>query len=314
VASELVGKRLVIVSDGILAAAVPFAALPAPAGSVPLIADHEIVTEPSASAVALLRRETAGRGIPSKDVALIADPVFETNDGRLHAVTATTHLGTPVPVPGPAAASEMHEVVDAALRDAGESLPRLKHTRDEAEGILALTTPERSTALLGFKANKAAAKDPELANYRVVHFATHGFLDLTHPGLSGLALSLYDDNGRPVDGFLRLNDIFNLKLPVQLVVLSACKSGQGKLVKGEGLVGLTRGFMYAGAASLTVSLWEVDDAATSELMIRFYKRLLAGEHLRPATALRAAQLSVMKETRWEHPYYWAPFTVEGEWR
>lgn len=310
VASELKGKRLVIVSDGNLAAAVPFAALPAPSGSIPLIAEHEIVTEPSASTVAILRREMTGRGIPPKDIAVIADPVFEAGDERLHGVPAIPETGTPVA----AQHGLPHEMLDAALRDAGESLPRLKHTRDEAGGILALTAPERSMALLDFGANKAAARDPELANYRMVHFATHGFLDLTHPGLSGLALSLYDENGRPIDGFLRLNDIFNLRLPVQLVVLSACQSGQGKLVKGEGLVGLTRGFMYAGAASLTVSLWEVDDAATSELMIRFYKRLLAGDHFRPAAALRAAQLSVMKETRWEHPYYWAPFTVEGEWR
>jgi len=271
VAAELKGKRLVIVSDGELAA-VPFAALPTPSGSRPLIADHEIVIEPSASAVAILRHETMDRKIPPKDIAVIADPVF------------------------------------------GESLPSLKHTRDEANGILGLTTPERSMALMDLKASKAAVQDPDLANYRVVHFATHSFLDSVHPGLSYLALSFYDENRQPVDGFLRLNEIFNLRLPVQLVVLSACQTGQGKLVKGEGLVGLTRGFMYAGAASLTVSLWEVDDDATAQLMIRFYKGLLGSDHLHPAAALRAAQLSVMKEDRWGHPYYWAPFIVEGDWR
>ena len=138
--------------------------------------------------------------------------------------------------------------------------------------------------------------------------------DSTRPELSGLVLSLYDEDRRPVDGFLRLNEIFNLRLPVQVVVLSACESGQGKQVKGEGLVGLTRGFMYAGAASLVVSLWEVDDAATTELMIRFYRGLLGIDHLRPAAALRAAESSMMKEGKWGHPYYWAPFIIEGEWR
>jgi CHAT domain-containing protein len=129
-----------------------------------------------------------------------------------------------------------------------------------------------------------------------------------------VALSLYDEKSRPVDGFLRLNEIFNLRLPVQLVVLSACESGQGKLVKGEGLVGLTRGFMYAGAASLVVSLWKVNDAATPVLMNRFYKGLLGSDQLRPAAALRAAQRAMMEEGKWAHPYYWAPFTVEGDWR
>jgi len=101
---------------------------------------------------------------------------------------------------------------------------------------------------------------------------------------------------------------------VQLVVLSACQSGQGKMVSGEGLVGLTRGFMYAGAPSVVVSLWNVDDAATSALMTRFYKGLLGTGHLRPAAALRAAQRSLIEDTKWSQPFYWAAFTVQGEWR
>jgi CHAT domain-containing protein len=124
-----------------------------------------------------------------------------------------------------------------------------------------------------------------------------------------------------VDGFLRLNEIFNLRLPVELVVLSACDSGQGKLVRGEGLVGLTRGFMHAGASSLVVSFWSVSDAATAELMTHFYQESLGANHLRPAAALRAAQLSLIEsatsgtdEARWSHPYYWSAFTVQGEWK
>jgi CHAT domain-containing protein len=205
-------------------------------------------------------------------------------------------------------------LVNLAVRRGGNGIARLPRTREEARNILALAKPGEAVAFLDFNANKAAAEDPQLANYRVVHFATHGLIDTEHPQLSGLVLSQYNERGQPVDGFLRLNEIFNLQLPVELVVLSACESGQGKMVTGEGLVGLTRGFMYAGAPSLVVSLWSVDDAATSVLMTRFYKGLLGPEHLRPAGALRAAQLSMLKHPKWNQPYYWAAFAVEGEWR
>jgi CHAT domain-containing protein len=306
VASEMKAKRLVIVSDGQLEN-VPFAALPMPSSSRPLIADHEILNEPSASAVAILRRETTGRKLAPKLVAVLADPVFDSNDVRLQGLLGPGGPGNAMKgQPG-----QPHDLLESADQ---QTLPRLKHTRDEATGILALTTPEQSVALLDFKASKEAAEDPDLANYRVVHFATHGFVDWDHPQLSGLVFSLYDDKGRAVDGFLRLNEIFNLRLPAQLVVLSACQSGTGKLVKGEGLLALTRGFMYAGVPSLVVSHWEVDDAATTELMIRFYKSLLGTEQLHPAAALRAAQLSMMEENKWTHPYYWAPFALEGDWR
>jgi CHAT domain-containing protein len=238
---------------------------------------------------------------------VFADPVFASNDVRIQGTLGPSGTGDPAKgQPG-----HPHNPLESINE---QTLPRLKHTRDEAKGILALATPNQSVAMLDFKASKDAAEDPDLANYRVVHFATHGLIDFTHPELSGLMLSLYDEKGRPIDGFLRLNEIFNLRLPAQLVVLSACESGEGKLVKGEGLLGLTRGFMYAGAASLVVSHWEVDDAATPELMIRFYKRLLGTEQLHPAAALRAAQLSMMQESKWAHPYYWAPFAVEGDWR
>jgi CHAT domain-containing protein len=311
VASQLNGKRLLVVSDGSLTEDVPFAALPVPFSSRPLIADHEVVIEPSASVMAILRRETTGRKIPPKVVAVIADPVFESDDERLHG-----EFGTPAPARNSVATEQdlANAGLFAAAKNAGQSLSRLRYSRAEAEGILALTTPEQSVALLDFNASKKAVESTELGNYRAVHFATHGLLDPDHPELSGLALSFYNEKSQPIDGFLRLSEIFNLRIPVPLVVLSACASGQGKLLRGEGLVGLTRGFMYAGAASQVVSLWNVDDAATTELMIRFYQRLLGSDHLSPAAALRSAQLSMMDEGKWSHPYYWAPFIVEGEWR
>ncbi|HEX6047098.1 MAG TPA: CHAT domain-containing protein, partial [Pyrinomonadaceae bacterium] len=149
--------------------------------------------------------------------------------------------------------------------------------------------------------------------YRIVHFATHGLLNSQHPALSGIVLSLYDEQGRPVDGFLRAHEIYNLQLNADLVVLSACRTALGREIKGEGLVGLTRGFMYAGTPAVVASLWDVRDQATAELMSRFYEGMFK-EGKRPAAALRAAQLSLSKEKRWSAPYYWAGFVLQGEWR
>jgi CHAT domain-containing protein len=191
---------------------------------------------------------------------------------------------------------------------------RLLSTRREAAAILALV-PERERAqALDFEASRTTALKPELGEYRIVHFATHGMLNNAHPELSGLVLSLVDESGQRQDGFLRLQDIYNLKLPAELVVLSACQTGLGKEIKGEGLIGLTRGFMYAGAPRVVASLWKVDDRATSELMKRFYEGMLGPEALRPAGALRQAQMSIWKEKQWREPYYWAAFVLQGEWK
>jgi CHAT domain-containing protein len=164
-----------------------------------------------------------------------------------------------------------------------------------------------------FAASRAIATSPQLSQYRIVHFATHGILNSKNPELSGVVLSLVDDKGTVENGFLRLHDIFNLNLPAELVVLSACKTGLGQEVKGEGLVGLTRGFMYAGAPRVLVSLWNVDDEGTSELMSRFYKKMLQ-EGQKPTAALRAAQIEMLQETKWKAPYYWAAFVLQGEWK
>ncbi|HEY0408465.1 MAG TPA: CHAT domain-containing protein, partial [Pyrinomonadaceae bacterium] len=135
-----------------------------------------------------------------------------------------------------------------------------------------------------------------------------------HPELSGIVLSLVDKDGRSVDGFLRANEIFNLKLPADLVVLSACRTGLGKEVRGEGLIGLTRGFMYAGTPRVVVSLWSINDKATAELMSIFYRKMLGPEHLSPTAALRAAQMEMWSNSRWQAPYFWATFTLQGEWK
>jgi tetratricopeptide (TPR) repeat protein len=166
---------------------------------------------------------------------------------------------------------------------------------------------------LDFEASRATATSDQLGQYRYIHFATHGLADSERPELSTIALSLFDEQGRPQDGFLRAHEVYNLELPAELVTLSACEMGLGKLTRGEGLVSLTRGFMYAGAARVVVSLWSLSDRATAELMEKFYRRMLVGGE-RPAAALRAAQVEMWRDKRWEAPYYWAAFTLQGEWR
>jgi CHAT domain-containing protein len=303
-AKGLTGKRIVVVADGALQF-VPFAALPEPGGAaepVPLIVSHEIVSLPSATVVAALRRETSGRPLPPRSVAVLADPVFEPDDPRLRAVLRAAGR-LPARDPGGTARPP----------SARMPLARLAATREEAEAILAAAPGGTSVARLGFDASREAATSVELAQFRTVHFATHGVLDNESPGMSGIMLSMFDGQGRPQDGFLRLHDIYGLRLPAELVVLSACSTALGRQVSGEGLVGIVRGFMYAGAKRVVASLWKVDDEATGELMRGLYAGMLRDGHS-PAAALRAAQLAVRHQPRWKSPFYWAAFSLQGEWK
>ncbi len=319
VARQLGDKRLLIAGEGALQY-IPFAALPSPSEPgrsesqqrelpVPLMVDHEIVSLPSASALAALRRETIARTPAPKAVALLADPVFELDDPRLSLEVAkvTAHRERP------ATAEVGGALRDASIRGDGYALPRLLSSGQEAKAIMSLAPAGAALIATGFDASRAKAMSPELSQYRIVHFATHGLLNDEHPELSGIVLSLVDQNGRPQNGFLRLHDIYNLNLPAELVVLSACDTGLGKDVKGEGLVGLARGFMYAGAARVVASLWKVDDEATAVLMTHFY-RLMLEDGKPPAAALRDAQIAIWKQQRWTAPYYWAAFVLQGEWR
>lgn len=300
VAAELGQKRLLIVAEGVLQY-VPFAALPLN-GDAPLIVDHEIVNLPSASVLAMLREEFGNRKPANKSVAVIADPVFTANDSRLASAVKTAVKESPF--------------VDAQ-RSAAESgvndLARLRFSRQEADEITRLAGETRNLKAVDFAANRSTATDPRLGDYQIVHFATHGLINNQHPDLSGVVLSLVDEQGRPQNGFLRLYDIYNLKLNADLVVLSACQTALGKEIKGEGLVGLTRGFMYAGAPRVVATLWRIDDRATADMMRRFYEAMLK-DGLRPSAALRAAQLSMLRDRRWHSPHFWAPFTIQGEWR
>ncbi|HJX89029.1 MAG TPA: CHAT domain-containing protein [Pyrinomonadaceae bacterium] len=273
---------------------------------IPLIIDHEIINEPSASTLALVLSEKANRKPASNTVAILADPVFEADDPRVKVPNKDT---TSAP------ASSVPSKIAEALRDVsldGLKIPRLLASREEAEGIMAVIPQGTGLKALGFDASRSTVARKDLDQYRIVHFATHGVLDNENPELSGIVLSLFDQEGRPQDGFLRLHDIYNLNLPVDLVVLSACNTGLGKDVKGEGLIGLTRGFMYAGAAGVVASLWKVDDDATAELMRHFYEALFK-KGMSPSEALRESQLAMRQQPRWHAPYYWAGFVLQGQY-
>lgn len=311
--SQLGAKRLVIVSQGALAY-LPFAALPVPSASgyQPLIAEHEIVNLPSVSVLSIIRRETAGRQKAAKSVAVLADPVFSKEDARVKASVASKQ-GAKDAASDKALASAMKRAVRSVMGDERAGLQRLLFSRDEAEAIASLAPAPFVLKALDFQASRVTALSDQLGQYRVIHLATHGLLDSAHPELSGLALSLVDESGREQNGYLRLNEIYNLKLNADLVVLSACRTGLGKEIRGEGLIGLTRGFMYAGAPRVVTSLWQVDDAATAELMKRFYRGMLKNG-LRPAAALRSAQLEMMRRPAWRSPYFWGAFVIQGEWK
>ena len=306
--AELGTKRLVVVADGALQY-VPFAALPVD-GPQPLVVDHEVVSLPSASSLAIQRQTLANRQPAPKGIAVVADPVFSTADARFRSSGQVKDVAH-------ASASSTNDTRILEHLSGGPTtgqlaIRRLPFTRQEAEQILAVAPVGSNFKAIDFRANRALATSGELSQYRYVHFATHGYLDTTRAGLSAIVLSMIDEQGKPQDGFLRAHDIYNLKLPAELVVLSACETGLGKEVRGEGIEGLTRGFMYAGARRVVVSLWNVNDKATASLMQRLYLGMLRGKKT-PAAALRAAQIEMLRSKQWQSPYYWAPFVMQGEW-
>ena len=302
-------KRMLIVAEGALQY-VPFAALPGPQVTTgkapPLLAAHEIVTAPSASVLALIRADVSRRTPAEKVLAVLADPVFDNDDSRI------VQHGKSV-LPKTASKAVLSDATRSGSESGVQRFERLRFSRREAEQIARLVNGREKFTALDFAASRATATSADLAHYRIVHFATHGIINNQHPELSGLVLSLVNEKGEPVDGFLRLYDIYNLKLRADLVVLSACQTALGKEMAGESIIGLTRGFVYAGAPRVVASLWRIDDRVTAELMGSFYSAMLTRGQ-RPAAALRAAQLAMWKTIGWESPYYWAAFTLQGEWK
>jgi CHAT domain-containing protein/Tfp pilus assembly protein PilF len=319
--AQLGHKRWLIVAHGPLLH-VPFAALPEPMFSpaktqAPVIAKHEIICLPSASVLATLRRERPARTAHLKEAMILADPVFNREDERV----TGKRLDKPQPadknsavLPVESSDNLTRSAQDVDLfRDGQLYLARLPFSRREAEAISAVIPARKFRMALDFDASRKLAVSNELAKYRVVHFATHALVNDKHPDLSGLVLSLVDERGQPQQGFLDLQDIYNMNLAADLVVLSACDTALGKQIDGEGMIGLTRGFMYAGARGVIGTLWKVEDSATAKFMQQFY-RAMEQNRMSPAQALRHAQLALWEEKHWAAPYYWAAFTLQGDWR
>lgn len=297
--SEAAGSgRLVIVPDGALHV-LPFSALPvpvtgqgwdAPAARVPLLESHEVVYVPSATTLALQRRRLEQRPPAPKWAAVLADPVFSADDPRLKGRAHQPAAKPPLP-----------------------AFERLPASRREAEEIVGLAPSGQVWTAFDQAANRETVLSADLRSFQVLHFATHAVADANNPELSGLLLSLVDEDGRPREGFLGLSDIYELDLGAGLVVLSGCRTAFGREVRGEGLMGITRAFEYAGVPRVVAGLWRVQDQTTAKLMGRFYLALWK-DRLPPAAALRAAQRSLRRERRYLHPYSWAGFVLQGDWR
>lgn len=306
-------RRLLVVADGMLHY-VPLAILPSPGGDPRnaedrlLLDDFEIEYLPSASVLAALRRRDAGRPPAPKTVAVFADAVFSGDDPRLTGEAEAVRAPHPRTRQPLASAARTRSVSVERLPEG--PLPRLPFTHDEALAILALVPESESAAHLEFAANKQAVLGNPLDPYRLVHFATHALIDERFPELSGLVLSRLDAAGDGIDGNLHLHEIYSLRLAADLVVLSGCQTALGQQVRGDGLLSLTRGFLYAGSSQVLVSLWSVDDEATAHLMAELYRGLI-DRRQSPAAALRSAQRWIRQQERWRAPYYWAAFMLQG---
>lgn len=301
-ADKLGSKRLVIVADGALQY-FPFSALPSPDQAnnrawEPLIVKHEIVVLPSASVLSSIRETLGDRAAAPQLMAVLTDPAYELKPNR---------TGN----------DQQNDARRTASAQTGLALHQLGFAKREIRAIkesVRKVDPQAEVKVWdGPNVNLKNATSDELKRYRIIHYSAHGKLDSSRPESSGIVLSLYDHQGKPTpDFFMGLKDVYHMKLSADLVVLSACESALGKEVKGEGVVGLTRGFMYAGSRRVVSSLWEVDEFQTADLMARFYQHLLEGNEP-TASALRLSQL-FMWQTLKLPPYYWAAFQLQGEWR
>jgi CHAT domain-containing protein len=314
-------KRLMVVADGALNY-IPFEVLlkTSAGGDFSslgyLIKSNEIIYSPSASVVGAIRQQRvkpAGRAM-----LIVADPVFNSNDAR--ARNTTTAATNSAEVRGLGIQSALSDVEgqgavgDQTAKMEGLPLARLAGTRTEAEQIskLAKAAGGQADMWLDLDASEDNLSSRDVGKYRVVHIATHGLLNAERPQFTGVILSLVGNKSH--DGFLRTDEVFNLRLGSPLVMLSACETGLGKEKRGEGVMGLTRAFMYAGAPTVGVSLWSVADKSTADLMTDFYRRLFAAVDTSPSSAMRGAQLSMISGKKYSAPFYWAPFVLVGDWK
>jgi len=291
VSDQLRTSRLIVIADGGLQR-VPFQVLKAfRSATEPLVAQFEIVDAPSASALASVRQERMHRQPGTKMVVGFGDAIFAEDPSK--------------PIPADTKSTRADETRNLA------TLQTLFNAKRELRAIEDLAGNE-STFYTKYAATRDNFLNVNFSQFRIVHVVTHGILNDVEPQLSGLYLTRVDSNNHPLAGFIGLTDIYKMNTSVDLVVLSACQTALGQELRGEGLVGLTRGFMYAGAASVVATLWQVDDAASAELMKYFYTYLLR-DGMTPPAALRAAQNQIRLQPKWKSPYYWAGFTIQGDY-
>lgn len=304
VADQLTASRVIIVADGALNY-IPFQLLPNPrADNEPLVAKYEVINAPSASTLGQLRQEKQQRQHATKILAAFGDPVFASNYAQFKEPNAGNVLAVTNTV--------TRDIEVEADKFDPNSIQPLLFTKHELANLTEIAGP-KSLVATGFTASRQMLDSLDLSQYSILHFATHGVLDPKTPERSGFFLSMVDATGHSQNGFITMQDVYRLRAPVDLVVLSACRTGLGKDVRGEGLIGLTRGFMYAGASSVVASLWKVDDEATAELMKHFYANMLQ-KGMRPAEALRAAQNTLRENPQWKSPHFWAGFILQGEFK
>ena len=306
------GERVVIVPDGVLNY-LPFEALvigskrEATGQISPTYAleKFSISYGPSASALLAIHAVTPRERLWNKSLLAFGDPVLELGGARSEGVRAARSIE-----------AEASEDVDRSIptsydhyAERGLSLARLPFTRDEVLNIGRLFPSSKRQLYLGESATEAALRGENLDQYRYIHFATHGFLDESSPARSAIMLSHARTSEGP--GVLDAGEIMRLKINADIVTLSACSTGLGEMVSGEGILGLTRAFFYAGAHNVAVSLWNVSDSATAGLMESFYANLKRGAA--KSDALRKAKLSLVRGSNpaWRHPYFWAAFILVG---
>jgi CHAT domain-containing protein len=298
---------------------VPFGALPVVSddrsrGGAPLIVSNQVIMISSLSVLAENRKRQRVADPEIRRVGVIADPVYERQDGRLLASVGPLAADNPTsraPSSGGEIEADLSKAMKALGKGQRDGYTRLFGAAEEAKVIENLATDRAVTIRTGFDATRRFAMSGELEQFGIIHFATHGMVNNDNPELSGLILSLYDGHGNRQEGFLRLIDIYSLRLKADLVVLSACDTALGRNLDGEGVIGLTRGFLYAGSRRVISTLWQVQDEPTGEFMAVFYQALLR-DHLPPGDALRAAQVRMWNSKRWQSPYYWAAFVIYGD--
>ncbi len=304
IADKLARNRLIIVPDGELHY-FPIAALPLPnsATDEPILLTNETIYEPSAQTLTIFAKSQKQAAPTAKNLLVFSDPIFTSDDARFS------------PENKPLENSNTETVQTDRFRfvESLKNLPRLAASKDESETIINIVGAARADNFSGFAATREKLLNLKTADYKIIHFATHGLTDEKRPELSGIVLSRFDEKGQKLNEFFRIQDIYGLNLNADLVVLSACETGIGKAVKGEGLMSLNNAFLQTGAKTVMSSLWKVEDSATLELMKNFYGAM-KDKNLTPSESLRQAQIKLREKPQYKSPFYWAAFTVQGDFR